>query len=62
MITVTNIGTFHDHFAHYEKVVFGVVGAVRVVGVVAVAGVVSVVCVVCVVCPAVKEKLILSEK
>ena len=33
MITVTNIETFHDHFAHYEKV--------TVVGVVAVAGVVT---------------------
>ena len=34
MITVTNIGTFHDHFAHYEtELMFGVVGAVRVVGV-----------------------------
>ena len=30
MITVTNIETFHDHFAHYEKVdVVAVVGVLQ---------------------------------
>ena len=53
MITVTNIETFHDHFAHYVKVtvvaVVAVAGLVSVVGVVYVVAVVTVVCVVAVV-------------
>ena len=38
MITVTNIETFHDHLAHYNKVT--VVGFVVVAGVFSVVGVV----------------------
>ena len=55
MTTVTNIGTFHDHFAHYVKVDVWCswcsysLGEVAVAGVVSVVGVVAVVGGVCVV-------------